>query len=142
MRAGLGLAMLPSQVGAILLGSMGMLGLLLAAVGLYGSLLYAVSRRVREIGVRVALGATPVDVVRLVTRQSLVMVAAGLIAGIAISVFAVRPLAMFLIPEVRTGDIGNFAGVAATLLAVGVAATVAPAVRALRVDPVKALRYE
>jgi putative ABC transport system permease protein len=142
MRTALGLAMLPSQVGAILLGSMGMLGLLLAAVGLYGSLLYAVSRRVREIGVRVALGATPVDVVRLVTRQSLVMVAAGLVVGIAVSVFAVRPLAMFLIPEVRTGDIGNFAGVAATLLAVGVAATVAPAVRALRVDPVKALRYE
>jgi len=49
---------------------------------------------------------------------------------------------MFLIPEVRTGDIGNFAAVAATLLAVGVAATVAPVVRALRVDPVKALRYE
>jgi ABC-type antimicrobial peptide transport system permease subunit len=142
MRSALGLAMLPSQVGAILLGSMGMLGLVLAAVGLYGSLLYAVSRRVREIGVRVALGAAPADVVRLVTRQSLTVVAAGLGIGIALSVFAVRPLAMFLIPEVRTGDIGNFAAVAATLLAVGVAATVAPVVRALRVDPVKALRYE
>jgi predicted permease len=142
MRNALGLAMLPSQVGAILLGSMGVLGLLLAAVGLYGSLLYAVSRRVREIGVRVALGAAPADVIRLVMRQSLTMVAAGLAAGVGLSVFAVRPLAMFLIPEVRTGDVGNFVAVGAILLAIAVAATAAPTVKALRVDPVTALRYE
>jgi predicted permease len=142
MQSALGLAMLPSQVGAILLGSMGVLGLLLAAVGLYGSLLYAVTRRVREIGVRMALGATPPDVVRLVLWQSLTVVVAGLVAGVVLAVFAVRPLAMFLIPEVRTGDVGNFATVVAVLLAVGVAATVAPTLRALRVDPVRALRYE
>jgi ABC-type lipoprotein release transport system permease subunit len=65
-----------------------------------------------------------------------------LAAGVGLSVFAVRPLAMFLIPEVRTGDVGNFVAVGAILLAIAVAATAAPTVKALRVDPVTALRYE
>src|SRR5262249_43097005 len=78
MRSALGLAMLPSQVGAILLGSMGLLGLLLASVGLYGSLLYAVSRRVRGSGGRMGFGAAPPDVVRLGMRQSL----SGGVAGV------------------------------------------------------------
>lgn len=142
MRNALAMAMLPSQVGAAILGAMGLLGLLLASIGLYGTLLYAVSRRIREIGLRVALGASPADIMGMVLRQSFSLVAAGVGIGIALAVFAVRPLAMFLVPEVRPTDATNFVVVAAVLCAVALAATAAPALRALRVDPVVALRHE
>jgi predicted permease len=142
MSRALVLAMLPSRVGAILLGSMGLLGLLLASIGLYGTLLYAVSRRIREIGLRVALGATPAGILLLVIRQSATLLALGLGIGIALAVYAVRPLAMFLIPDVRPTDAANFVVTAAVLSAVALVATVAPALRALRVDPTVALRHE
>ena len=100
------------------------------------------SRRIREIGLRVALGATPAGILRLVLRQSAVLSAAGIGIGMALAVFAVRPLAMFLSPEVRPTDLTNFVVVGAVLAAVAAAATVSPAVRALRVDPVEALRHE
>jgi len=135
-------ALLPSRFGAAILGSVGLLGLSLAAIGLYGALLYAVSRRVREIGLRVALGATPRSILRLVAGQSAVLVGTGVAVGMALSVLAVRPLAMFLIPEVRPADPWNFAAVALVLLVVGLVATLSPAVHALRVDPVVALRHE
>ncbi|SPF54408.1 conserved membrane hypothetical protein [Candidatus Sulfopaludibacter sp. SbA4] len=135
-------AMLPSRVGAGILGTMGILGLLLASVGLYGVLLYTVSRRIREIGLRVALGATRAGILRLVLRQSAVLSAAGIGIGMALAVFAVRPLAMFLSPEVRPTDLTNFVVVGAVLAVVALAATVSPALRALRVDPVVALRHE
>jgi predicted permease len=142
MRNALAFAMLPSQVGAAILGAMGLLGLLLASIGLYGTLLYAVSRRIREIGLRVALGASPAGIMSMVLHQSFALVGSGVAVGIALAVFAVRPLAMFLVPEVRTTDATNFVVVAAVLCAVALAATVAPALRALRVDPVVALRHE
>jgi ABC-type antimicrobial peptide transport system permease subunit len=135
-------AMLPSQVGAAVLGSVGLLGLVLAAIGLYGALLYSVSRRLPEIGLRMALGASPGSVLRLVVRQSAVLAGAGSAIGLLIAVFAVRPLAMFLLPEVRPSDPTTFALVAAALFLVAIAATVGPALRALRVDPVVALRHE
>jgi predicted permease len=135
-------AMLPSQVGAAVLGSVGLLGLVLAAIGLYGALLYSVSRRLPEIGLRMALGASPGSVLRLVVRQSAMLAGAGSAIGLAIAVFAVRPLAMFLLPEVRPTDPSTFAIVAAALFVVAIAATVGPALRALRVDPVVALRHE
>jgi len=135
-------AMLPSQVGAAVLGAIGLLGLLLAAIGLYGALLYSVSRRLPEIGVRMALGASPGSVLRLVVRQSAILAGIGSAIGLAIAVVAVRPLSMFLIPEVRPTDPSTFAIVAATLFLVAVAATVGPALRALRVDPAVALRHD
>jgi predicted permease len=135
-------AMLPSRVGAALLGSIGLLGLALASIGLYGALAYAVSRRIREIGLRVALGAAPASVLALVMRQSAGLVAIGLGAGLAIAALIVRPLAMFLVPEVRPQDPLNFLAVAGILAVVALAATAAPAVRALRVDPLTALRHE
>jgi predicted permease len=142
MSKALAFALLPSRFGAAILGSVGLLGLTLAAVGLYGALLYSVSRRVREIGLRVALGATPSSVLSLVGRQSAVLVGTGVALGLGLSALAVRPLAMFLIPEVRPADPWNFAVVAMVLLLVGLAATLPPAIRALRVDPVVALRHE
>ena len=142
MHRALGFALLPSRVGAALLGSMGLLGLALASIGLYGVLLYSVSRRIREIGLRMALGATPGGILGLVLRQSATLAAVGIAIGMALAVFAVRPLAMFLAPEVRPTDLTNFVVVGAVLALVALAATVAPAVRALRVDPVVALRHE
>jgi ABC-type antimicrobial peptide transport system permease subunit len=121
---------------------MGFLGLALAAVGLYGVLLYSVSRRIREIGVRVALGATPGGILRLVLRQSATLATVGIAIGMGLAYFAVRPLAMFLAPEVRPSDLSNFAVVGAVLALTALAATVAPALRALGVDPVVALRHE
>src|SRR5213078_2564971 len=101
MRQALTFALLPSRVGAATLGSMGLLGLLLASIGLYGVLLYAVSQRIREIGLRVALGASPGRILGMVLGQSARMLAAGTAIGMTLAVFAVRPLAMFLVPEVR-----------------------------------------
>jgi predicted permease len=140
MLNGLGLALLPSRAGGVILGSMGLLGLALASIGLYGVLLYSVSRRIREIGLRMALGATPGGILRLVLRQSASLAAVGIAIGLGLSIFAVRPLAMFLSPEVRTTDITNFVAVGAALALVALIATVSPALRALRVDPVVALR--
>jgi ABC-type antimicrobial peptide transport system permease subunit len=105
-------------------------------------LLYGIQQRTREIGVRVALGATPADVLGMVARQSSKLVAAGLALGLAAAAVAVRPLAMFLVPEVRPADPVNFAAVACVLALVAALATVAPTVRALRVDPAVALRHE
>ncbi len=142
MRNALVFALLPSRVGAAILGSMGLLGLVLASIGLYGVLLYSVSLRIREIGLRVALGATPASVLRLVFGQSAAVVIGGIAAGMALAFLAVRPLAMFLVPGVHPLDITNFVVVAGVLSAVGLAATAAPAFRALRVDPAAALRHE
>jgi predicted permease len=135
-------AMLPSRVGAALLGSIGLLGLALASIGLYGTLAYAVSRRIREIGLRVALGATPGKVLGLVIRQCGALLATGLGIGLVVAALVVRPLTIFLIPEVRPGDPSNFLVVAAVLGLVSLAAAAAPAIRALRIEPTAALRHE
>ena len=138
----LGLALLPSQAGAALLGAMGVLSLVLAAIGLYGGLLYTVSRRNREIGVRVALGATPAQVLRVVCRHSLVLVGVGMTIGLALALLATRPLALFLVPGLRTYDPAAFLAVVGVLIGVALLATLVPAVRALRVDPMTALRCD
>jgi putative ABC transport system permease protein len=142
MSHALGLALLPSRAGAVLLGSMGVLGLLLAAVGLYGLLMYSVSRRIREIGIRIALGAKPGSVGYLVCRSSLLLVGTGLAVGGVLTYFAASPLTMFLVPELNPHDPVSLTAVFATLLLVALAATFPPVIRALRIDPMEALRYE
>ena len=142
MRENLNKAMAPSQLGAGVLGSMGLLGLFLASVGLYGVLQYAVSRRTREIGLRVALGATPANVLRLVVGESAVLVGGGIAIGLAAAVFAVRPLSMFLIADVRPTVATNFVAVSAVLCLVAALATISPTLRALRADPMTALSHE
>jgi predicted permease len=142
MRDAMGFAFLPSRVGAALLGSMGLLGLALASIGLYGVMSYSVARRTREIGLRVALGADRGAVLRMVARESFALLGIGLSIGLSIAVFATRPLAMFLVPDLRTSDPATFLTVVAVLAAVAFAATLGPALRALRVDPMTALRYE
>jgi predicted permease len=142
MSRALGLALLPSRAGAAMLGALGILGLMLAAIGLYGALLYSVSRRTREIGLRVALGATPADVLKLIGRHSLILVGSGVVAGLALSFVAVQPLALFLVPGMSTLDSTAFLAVIAVLGAVALLAMLAPCMRALRVDPMTALRND
>ncbi len=136
------LALLPSRAGGAILGSIGVLGLALASIGLYGVLAYTIARRIREIGLRVALGAAPRNVLWMVLRDSFWLVAAGMFIGLGIAIVAMRPLAMFLVPGLSPTDPIAFLSVIFFLAAVAVAATIGPAHRALRVDPMVALRYE
>ena len=132
----------PSRAGAAILGSVGVLGLLLAAIGLYGVLAYTISRRIREIGLRMALGASPRSILWMVFRDSFLLVGLGMGIGLGIAVVATQPLAMFLVPGLSPTDPSTFLSVIVLLGTVAVAATIGPALRALRVDPMVALRYE
>jgi len=142
MRNALGFALLPSRIGAALLGSAALVGLALASIGLYGVLAYSVTRRTPEIGLRMALGADGKAVLSMVLRESGRLVGLGVAIGLGVAVFAVRPLAMFLVSELSPTDPLTFLGVIGVLSAVAVAATLAPALRAIRVDPMTALRSE
>jgi len=142
MFSAIGFAFLPSQVGAVLMGSIGALGLLLAVMGLYGVLAYSVARRTREIGIRVAPGASPKDVSRVVFAELAKLLATGLAIGLAIALFVTRPLAMFFVPGLSPSDPASFGGVVAVLSLTAVLAALAPVRRALRVDPAECLRCE
>ena len=137
-----GFALLPSQMGAYLLGAMGALGLALASVGLYGVLAWSLSRRTREIGLRVALGARRPDILRLVLAEGAWVLAAGLATGAFLAFFVTRPLARFLVPGLAPSDPATYLAVTLILLAVGCTASLIPALRALRIHPMTALRYE
>jgi putative ABC transport system permease protein len=137
-----GFALLPSRAGACLLGVIGALGLTLASIGLYGVLSYSVSRRIGEIGLRIALGAQPGDVLKLVLREGAWMLGIGTAIGIFIAAFITRPLALFLIPGLKPSDPLTYVVVVAVLIAVGFLASVKPAFHALQADPATALRYE
>jgi predicted permease len=142
MREAADWALLPSRVGAGVFGATALLGLAIAAIGLYGVLLQTVSRRIPEIGVRLALGATPGRVLWMVACESGRLVVVGAAIGLALAVVAMRPLSRFLVPGVRATDPWNFVAVCCGLAIVAALATLAPAARALRVDPAVALRHE
>ncbi len=127
------------RMGATLLGVFGGLALLLAAVGVYGVMAYAVGQRSREIGVRLALGATRRDIWRLVFRQGLLLTASGVICGLAVAAVAAR-LIVGLLYDVGAFDPITFVVIPGILLAVAAVAIYIPARRASRVDPVIALR--
>jgi putative ABC transport system permease protein len=125
----------------LLLGSFAAAALLLAAIGLYGVIAFSVTQRTREIGVRVALGAQPRDVVRLVMRRAILLIAAGLAIGIA-AALALGGLVARLLYGVTPADPATLLAVALFLAAVAMLATYLPARRATRVDPIVALRAE
>jgi ABC-type antimicrobial peptide transport system permease subunit len=138
----IGLAFLPSQIGAALMGSMGALGLLLAAIGLYGVLAYSVSRQMRDIGIRIAIGAGRRAISRMVLVDSAKLLAAGLLPGLCVALFVTPPLAMFLVAGLSPRDPASFALVVGALLVTAAAAVLGPLRRALTVDPARCLRYE
>ena len=125
----------------LLLGGFAGVALLLAANGLYGVIAYAVAQRTREIGIRMALGATRRDVLSLVLRQGIKLAGIGVVVGIAAALGLTRGLAKLLY-EVRAIDLPTFTGVSLVLLLVALLASWLPARRAARVDPMVALRHE
>jgi hypothetical protein len=131
----------PTRIGAGLLGAVGALALLLAAVGLYGVIAYSVGMRTREIGVRMALGARPRDVTRLVMRQGARLALVGIGAGTLLAALVGRVLGSLLYGVSALDPLAY--GVAATILmAVAALASLVPALSAARVDPLRALRSE
>ena len=115
--------------------------LLLAAAGIYGVMAYTVARRTREVGVRMALGATPADVLRLVLGQGMWTTALGVVIGTA-GTFALTRLISSLLFGVSPFDPLTLGGVVVLLAAVSLLACWLPARKATRVDPLAALRYE
>ena len=127
-------------MGAMLLAAFGGLALLLASIGVYGVLAFSISRRTREIGIRMALGAERRDVFALVIREGMWLVGIGIAIGLAGALDA-RMLAAFLY-GVSARDVATFATVPLVLAAVALAACYLPARRAMRVDPMAALRCD
>jgi ABC-type antimicrobial peptide transport system permease subunit len=141
MENSLELSLLPQRAAAWLALAFGGVGTLLAAIGLYGVIAFSVTRRTREIGVRVAVGADTTDVLRLIMRQGLALAALGAAVGVGLAVVLASVLRGVLY------GIGSFDPVAwgaalAVLFAAAFAANLVPARRAMRVNPIAALRTE
>ncbi|MEK6407681.1 MAG: ABC transporter permease [Acidobacteriota bacterium] len=137
----LGRALGQERTNAWLIGSFGLLALVLAAVGIYGVMSYTVTQRTREVGIRLALGARPRDVLQLVVGQGMMLTAAGLVIGL-VAAFALTGVISSLLYGVSATDPATFLAVAIILAGVALMACYLPARRAAKVDPMAALRYE
>jgi len=135
------LGLMPQRMAASLSSALGTVGLLLAAIGIYGVAAYAVARRTREVGIRIALGARPIGVVVLVLRHGMLLAAFGCGVGLTLAAGISQVLGAFLF-GVAPMDPPIFAGAAAAVAVIALAACSVPARRALRISAVEALRYE
>jgi predicted permease len=139
MESAIAVTLFPTQMGAGVLAVAGVIALLLASIGLYGVIAFSVSRRTREIGIRMALGASQRGVVGLVLRQGVTLIAAGLAVGTVLALMATRAMQGALY-GIRAADPVTYAGAILLLGIVALAANLVPARRAARVDPMRALR--
>lgn len=137
----LAFALWPSWMGALLLGSLGALALILASMGVYGVMAYSVSQRTRELGIRIALGAQSGQVIRLVLQQGMLLATIGLLLGLFAAFGSTRLAGSFLY-GVNPSDPVIFMAVTVLLAAAAFAACYFPARRALKIDPIIALRFE
>jgi predicted permease len=129
------------RIAASLLGTLGSVALLLAAIGLYGVMAYSVAQRTNEIGIRVALGAEPLDVLRMIVRESMVLALPGLVVGSLLAMALARLVSASLV-EVSPRDPAIYAAAGAFTVLIALCAAAGPARRAAKVDPMVALRYE
>jgi putative ABC transport system permease protein len=134
-------SMASNRLNSIMLGGFATVALLLSAIGIYGVISYSVVQRTHEIGVRAALGASAVDVVRMILKVGMVMAGAGLVIGFLGALALTRLLATLLF-GVGARDPVTIVGVGAILAIVAIVASYLPARRAARVDPMICLRYE
>ena len=129
------------RVNTLLLTIFGAVAAILAAVGIYGVIAYSVEQRMRELGVRVALGAPAMRILRLIVTEVLTLAVAGLVLGLGASLALSRSMASLLY-EVSATDPATFAAIALVAMLTALLASLIPALRAVRLDPVKALRAE
>jgi hypothetical protein len=135
------IVLLPQRVAAMVTGALGAIGLLMATVGLYGIISYSVSRRGREIGIRIALGARRADVLGMVVREGMKLAALGVAIGLVLAAAATRLMASFLF-NVSPLDTITFAAMSLLFLCVAFVSSYLPARRAASSDPMTALRTE
>ncbi|MGA8151835.1 MAG: ABC transporter permease [Terriglobales bacterium] len=134
-------SLFPQKIAASLLGTLSTIALLLAAIGLYGVMAYSVAQRTHEIGIRVALGAQPLDVLRMILREGLMLALPGLAVGALLAVALARVVSASLF-EVSPRDPAIYAAAAVFTVFITLCAAASPARRAARVDPMVALRYQ
>jgi predicted permease len=134
-------SLFPQRIAASLLSTLGSVALLLAAIGLYGVMAYSVAQRTNEIGIRVALGAQPLDVLRMIIRESMKLALPGLLAGSLLAMALARVVSASLV-EVSPRDPAIYVAAAAFTILITLCAAATPARRAAKVDPMVALRYE
>ena len=131
----------PRQVQARVLGAFAAVAVLLAGIGIHGLLAFTVSHRLREIGVRIALGARSGDILRMVLRQGLVLAAAGIGLGVLVAYGAGRAMEA-LLAGVSPADAGTFLAAIVLAFAMTLAGSLLPALRAVRVNPMSVMRSE
>jgi predicted permease len=137
----LDLPLFPARVAASALGAFGFLALILAATGIYGVMAYAVSRRTREIGIRMAIGASQAQVLGMIGRRALLLIATGTAVGLGLALMVARLLGQILY-GIEPTDPVTYAAVFLMILAIAAVACCIPAMRAIRINPVSALRQE
>jgi ABC-type antimicrobial peptide transport system permease subunit len=135
------MVLFPARVATAALGVFGALGILLAVTGIFGLASYTVSRRMRELGIRIALGASHRQVLGAALRRPIILLTAGSLVGLVAGIAASRVLSS-IVYQATPNDPIVLAGVALTMLLVGVLATWIPAQRVLHVDPTKVLRQD